>query len=54
MKKREYTMPAALEIEVSGCSMICASIVIGNEETNGSGRASQQERKGWENGLWNN
>ena len=54
MKKREYTMPATLEIEVSGYNMICASITISDEETNSPGRVSKQKRNGWENGLWNN
>lgn len=54
MKNKEYTSPTALEIEVSSYKMICASIGISDEETNGSGRVSRQERNGWENGLWNN
>ena len=54
MKKKEYTKPSALEIEISGCNMICASIVIDNEETNTSGRTSIHKRNGWENGFWEN
>ena len=53
MKKKEYTRPAILEIEVSACNMICTSIVISNEEINTAGRTSKQERDGWDNGLWN-
>ena len=53
MKKRVYTAPVAQEIELSNCSMICASIVIGDEETNDAGRVSKQGRDGWNNGLWN-
>lgn len=55
MEKKEYTKPAALEIEVSGCNMICASILIDSEnETNTSGRSSRNKRNGWDNGFWNN
>lgn len=54
MKKRVYTVPVAQEIELSNCSMICASIVIDNEETNTSGRTSTHKRNGWENGFWKN
>lgn len=54
MKKRVYTVPVAQEIELSNCSMICASIVIDNEETNTSGRTSTYKRDGWENGFWKN
>ena len=52
MKKKEYTRPVALELEVNGCEMICASIVIDDSETNSAGRVSKQ-RNGWsENGFW--
>ena len=53
MKKKEYTKPSALEIEISGCNMLCASIPISDKETNNAGRVSRQGRDGWKNGLWN-
>ena len=53
MKKKEYTRPEALEFEVNGCEMICASIIISDEETNDAGRVSKQGRDGWNDGLWN-
>ncbi|MBR5860066.1 MAG: hypothetical protein IKY71_01830 [Bacteroidaceae bacterium] len=54
MEKKEYTKPAALEIEVSGCNMICASILIDNNEVNTGGRSSRNRRNGWDNGFWVN
>lgn len=54
MEKKEYTKPATQEIEVSGCYMICASILIDNNEVNTGGRSSENRRNGWENGFWNN
>ena len=54
MEKRVYTRPAILEIEVSNCNMLCASIIISNEETNSAGRTSKSDREGWDNGLWGN
>lgn len=53
MKKKEYTRPEAQVFEVNGCGMICASIIISDEETNDAGRVSKQGRDGWRNGLWN-
>ena len=51
IKKKEYTRPAILEFELSSCNMLCASIIISDEETNSAGRTSKR-RNGWDNGFW--
>ena len=51
MKKREYTAPAAEEINICGCNLICSSIAIDDEEINTGGRAKREGKGAWGN-LW--
>ena len=52
-KKVEYQSPRTFAVETKLCDMLCASIVISNEETNSAGRVNRRRNDNvWENGLW--
>ena len=54
-KKVGYQAPRTVVVETSMCNMLCASIVISDEETNTAGRVSRRgDRDIWEEGLWGN
>jgi hypothetical protein len=53
-KKAEYQSPQAFEVETVTCNMLCASIVVSDEEVNTQGRASRRRDAAvWSEGLWN-
>lgn len=52
MERKTYTKPDIKELDICGCSMVCTSITISDEETNSGGRAQERKEENWGN-LWN-
>ena len=52
-KKAEYQSPQVSVVEIDMCNLLCASIVISNEEVNTQGRTNQRKDAGaWSEEMW--
>ncbi len=53
-KKVEYHSPQVSVVEIDIRNLLCASIVISNEEVNTQGRTNQRKDAGaWSEEMWN-
>ena len=53
-KKVEYQSPQVSVVEIDICNLLCASIVISNEEVNTQGRTNQRkDADAWSEEMWN-